>query len=86
MANTQAVLFLIFVLDGIIIGVIFDFFRILRKSFFTGSIITAIEDIIFWIFTSGIILYTIFVYNNGIIRGYMFLGVFCRNTNIYCDI
>lgn len=66
-----------FVLDGIVIGIIFDFFRILRKSFLTGNIVTAIEDIIFWILTGGIILYTVFVFNNGIIRGYMFLGVFC---------
>lgn len=77
MAHAQAGLFLMFVLDGIVIGIIFDFFRILRKSFLTGNIVTAIEDIIFWILTGGIILYTVFVFNNGIIRGYMFLGVFC---------
>ena len=77
MANTQAGLFLIFILDGILIGFLFDFFRILRKSFSTGHILTALEDIIFWILAGFIILYSIFAYNNGIIRGYMFLGVFC---------
>lgn len=77
MASIQTGLFLIFVLDGIIIGVLFDFFRILRKSFVTGNIITAIEDIIFWLLSGILILYSIFTYNNGIIRGYMFLGVLC---------
>ena len=38
--NNQAYLFLIFSLNGFIIGVLFDFFRILRKSFKTKDIIT----------------------------------------------
>ena len=77
MANSQAILFLLFALDGAIIGILFDFFRILRRSFSTGSILTALEDIIFWISAGIILIYSIFVYNNGIIRGYMFLGAFC---------
>lgn len=77
MANAQAGLFFIFVIDGIIIGLLFDFFRILRRSFSTGNILTALEDIVFWILTGAILLYSIFAYNNGVIRGYMFLGVFC---------
>lgn len=80
MANSQAILFLLFALDGVIIGILFDFFRILRRSFSTGNILTAIEDIIFWISAGIILLYSIFVYNNGAIRGYMFLGVFCGAT------
>lgn len=80
MTNSQAILFLLFALDGVIIGILFDFFRILRKSFSTGNLLTAIEDIIFWTSTGIILLYSIFVYNNGIIRGYMFLGAFCGIT------
>lgn len=80
MTNSQAILFLLFALDGIIIGILFDFFRILRRSFSTGSILTAIEDVVFWICAGIIILYSIFIYNNGAIRGYMFLGVFCGVT------
>lgn len=80
MANSQAMLFLLFALDGVIIGVLFDFFRILRRSFSTGIVLTSIEDILFWIFSGIILLYSIFVYNNGAIRGYMFLGVLCGAT------
>lgn len=76
MANSQAILFLLFALDGVIVGILFDFFRILRRSFSTGNILTSIEDIIFWISVGIILLYSIFVFNNGVIRGYMFLGVF----------
>ena len=74
MINNQAVLFCIFIIDGLIIGLLFDFFRILRKSFKTKDIITYIEDILFWILTGIILLYSIFTFNNGEIRFYMFLG------------
>lgn len=75
MAQNQAYLFLVFSLTGIIIGIIFDFFRILRKSFKTSNIITYIEDIIFWILTGFIILYAIWFFNDGEIRTYIFLGI-----------
>lgn len=76
MVSNQANLFLIFVIDGFIIGLLFDTFRILRKSFKTSDIITTIEDIVFWIMTGIILLYTIFVFNNGEIRFFMFGGIF----------
>lgn len=75
MIINQAYLFLIFILNGIIIGLLFDFFRILRRSFKTNNIITYIEDILFWILTGIILLYSIFTFNNGQIRLYLILGV-----------
>ena len=53
MAINQAYLFLTFTVNGVIIGLIFDFFRILRKSFKTKNLIIYFEDILFWIL-SGI--------------------------------
>ena len=75
MVTNQAYLFLIFIANGVIIGILFDFFRILRKSFKTSDIITYIEDLIFWILTGIIILYSIFTFNNGEIRLFMFLAI-----------
>lgn len=75
MITNQAYLFLIFTLDGFIIGFIFDFFRILRKSFKTSNLVTYIEDFIFWILTGILILYSIFTFNNGEIRFFMFIGI-----------
>ena len=40
MAVNQAYLFLIFTLNGIFIGLVFDFFRILRQGFKTNNVIT----------------------------------------------
>lgn len=76
MVSNQANLFLIFTIEGIIIGLIFDTFRILRKSFKTIDIITYFEDILFWIITGILILYTIFICNYGEIRFFMFVGLF----------
>lgn len=75
MVTNQAYLFLIFVLDGIIIGLLFDFFRILRISFKTKDFVTYIEDFLFWVITGIILLYSIFIFNNGEIRFFMFLGI-----------
>ena len=74
MVTNQALLFLIFIVNGIIIGLLFDFFRILRRSFKTKDFITYIEDILFWVLTGLLLLYSIFTFNNGEIRLYMFIG------------
>lgn len=75
MIHTQLYLFLIFIINGVIIGLLFDFFRILRKTIKTPDFVTYIEDALFWILTGFIILYSIFIYNNGEIRLYMFLAI-----------
>ena len=75
MAQNQAYLFLVFSLTGVIIGTLFDFFRILRRTIKTANIITYIEDILFWILTGLLILYNIWYFNNGEIRIFMFLAI-----------
>ena len=75
MITNQAYLFFIFIINGILIGLLFDFFRILRRIIKTNDIVTYIEDILFWILTGFIILYSIFVFNDGQLRLYMFLGI-----------
>ena len=69
MVTNQAYLFLVFTINGIIIGLLFDIFRILRRSFKTSDIVTYLQDILFWVLTG-------FTFSNGEIRFYMFLGVF----------
>lgn len=66
---------LIFTISGIAIGIFFDIFRILRRTFKTPDIITYIEDIIFWIFTGIFFLFVLFKFNNGEIRNYVIIGL-----------
>lgn len=73
--NNQAYLFVIFIINGILIGFLFDIFRIIRRTFKTTDIATYIQDIAFWIITGIITLAFIFCYNNGEIRFYVFLGI-----------
>lgn len=75
MAVNQAYLFLMFTLNGILIGFLFDFFRILRKSFKTTNLITYIEDIIFWILTGISIIFFMYKFSDGALRLFMFLGL-----------
>lgn len=75
MIINQSYLFAIFMINGIIIGILFDIFRILRKTIKTNDIFTYVEDIIFWILTGATILYSAFVFNNGEIRLFMFLAI-----------
>lgn len=73
---SQGYLFLIFILVGIIIGLLFDFFRILRRTFKTSDFITYIQDILFWLLSGIILIYSIFIFNNGELRAYIFLSIF----------
>lgn len=73
--NNQAYLFAIFIINGILIGFLFDVFRILRKTFKTTDFATYVQDVIFWAITGIITLAFIFYFNNGEIRFYVFLGI-----------
>lgn len=66
---------LIFTISGIAIGIFFDIFRILRRTFKTPDIITYIEDTIFWICTGLFFLFLLFKFNNGEIRNYVIIGI-----------
>ena len=57
MVFEQAGVFAIFTLNGIIIGLLFDFFRIIRKSFIITDVGTYMQDISFWILDGIIFLY-----------------------------
>ena len=80
MAQNQVYLFLVFTINGIIIGVIFDLFRILRKSFKSNDIITYIEDIVFWVMSGLSILFCMYKFSDGELRGYTLLGIIIGST------
>lgn len=73
--QNQIFIFSVFLLNGFLIGLLFDIFRTLRKAFKTSDIITNIEDILFWVISGLSILYNIFKFNKGELRSYIFLGI-----------
>lgn len=73
---SQVQIFIFFFIIGIIIGIIFDIFKVLRKVFRTSDLFTFIEDFIFLLITSILIILGILKLNNGEIRFFLFLGIF----------
>ena len=71
----QLISFLYFIIIGIIISVIFDIFRIFRRTIKTSDLITNIQDILFCIISVTIILLSIFWFNKGELRLYIFIGI-----------
>lgn len=65
----------VFFIIGIVIGILFDIFRVIRKTFKTSDIITYLEDIVFWVLVGSILLFSIFFLHNGEIRSYIFIGL-----------
>lgn len=80
--HNQVYAFAIFILNGFLIGLLFDLFRISRKSFKTPDFITYIQDLVFWILSGIMLLYSIFKFNNGELRLFIFIGIFI-GTLIY---
>ena len=75
MASNQVYLFMVFSIVGVVIGILFDIFRILRKTFKTIDIITYIEDIVFWIITGIIIIFSMYKFCDGELRFFMIIGI-----------
>lgn len=73
---SQEQVFLFFFIIGIIEGLIFDVFKVLRKSFKTSDTVTFIEDLIFILFSGILIISSIIKLNGGEIRFFLFLGIF----------
>jgi len=73
---SQGQIFIIFIILGMCIGVIFDFFRSSRKIFKTSDFMTSIEDIIFMAIVGILLVNTLILTNNGQIRFYIIIAVF----------
>lgn len=73
--NRQVTLFIFSLLSGVAVGVLFDFYRVIRGLKESGKVITAIEDILFWILT-GVLIFLFMMYTN---YAYMSFNVFMYN-------
>lgn len=73
---SQEQIFIFFFIIGIVIGLLYDIFRVIRKSFKTPDSITLIQDLTFIIISSFIIISGIIKLNSGEVRLFLFLGIF----------
>lgn len=75
MELNQELIFIHFLVIGLIISMIFEVFRRLRKNIKTLDIITFIEDCIFLFLSGFLFIFNIILINNGIFRFYMIIGL-----------
>ena len=73
---SQEQIFMFFIIIGLSIGLIYDLFRSLRKNIKTSNIITFVEDIVFIMICFTLIIIGIVKLNNGIVRLFIFIGIF----------
>ena len=72
--HSQGYIFLATLYGGIIIGFIYDIYRIFRYFFKPKKVATFFEDLAFWIIIALIALFVLIFSNWGELRGYEFLG------------
>lgn len=72
--SQETYILLITILGGILIGFIYDLYRIFRGIFVPKKIATMAQDLIFWCFIFLIAFYVLIFSNEGAIRYYNFLG------------
>lgn len=61
---------------GALLALVYDCIRILRMLFTHWNWVVDVEDLSFWILTAWCVFKTLFHYNEGVLRGYAFVGMF----------
>ena len=82
-AFSQGEIFIIFLIIGLTIGIFFDFFRALRKTFKTPDFVTCLEDIVFMAIAGILIVNTLLLVNNGQLRFYIIIAILLRNILLF---
>jgi spore cortex biosynthesis protein YabQ len=59
---------------GLEMGLVYDFFRVLRRSFRCKFAVTAIMDLLYWCFVGYRTFYIMHTYSNGELRWFAVLG------------
>lgn len=72
----QLYLILFSLLSGIITGVFYDLYRIIRGPKYINKIITFIEDILFWILSGIFIFIFLLITDSAYIGTYIYLNIF----------
>lgn len=69
-------IFLSFFISGAVCGMVFDFFRALRRNFSLSFVWVLITDSLFWIITTAISAFCVFYLNDGLLRSFVVVSFF----------
>ena len=81
-AAEQGLIFVGMFLCGIGFGLLFDFFRAVRKIVPMNRVWVNLTDLIFWIVCTAVVFFTARLTNQGELRWYEFIGLFL-GTGLY---
>ena len=73
--SSQALIFITSVEVGIVMGMIFDLIRVIRKIIKHPNFFVQIEDLLYWIVCGLIGFYMLYVSNYADIRAFIFIGI-----------
>lgn len=73
--NSQVTTFLITITTGILLGVLFDGYRVLRGTFNPKVLTTWFTDLLYWLLATVIVFFALVISNWGELRFYVFLGI-----------
>lgn len=83
---SQGQIFILFLILGLCIGTLFDFFRALRKTFKTSDFITHMEDIIFMLLVGILLVNSLIILNRGQVRFFIILAILFGMTFYFLTI
>lgn len=72
----QVYAFLCAVAGGMAIALLYDIFRIIRRTVRAGILAAYVQDLLYWMIVSVIMFVAIYHGNDGELRAYLFLGAF----------
>jgi spore cortex biosynthesis protein YabQ len=74
--SCQVYAFLCAAAGGMAIALLYDIFRIFRRTVRTGVLSAYVQDLLYWLIVAVIMFLTIYHSNDGELRAYLFLGTF----------
>ncbi len=74
-ADGQVDTFFITVATGMFLGLVFDFYRVLRAFYRPRWLLTALADLAYWLFATGAVFLALLYGNWGELRLYAFIGL-----------
>lgn len=72
--DSQAYIFMITFYGGMLVGLAYDFYRFLRKAIKSGRWLTALIDTLFILTLGFIVVFVMYMANQGELRLYTFVG------------
>ncbi|MDD3765867.1 MAG: spore cortex biosynthesis protein YabQ [Eubacteriales bacterium] len=84
--SNQLFIFGVCVLCGVAVGLLYDFFRIIRRLFKTRQTVAATQDLLFWILVCVVFFAISLNINSGEMRLYQFLGAAIGATAYFLTI